>query len=195
MDKKERKLQSFFALKSRDTSTTECPDEDTIYDFFTGSLKGAQRGKVIRHINQCPTCMEALALLAGTPDEAPEGTEVPEELSQRAKAILPSKAPKPFILRLIDRGFEIIASVPGIRVQIVPAPAYRDSSIKEEMAVFELSEKKVRIRGELLHGKKKCVILNLDVFKSGTPFNDVPVTLYRLSKGKESILESQNTNS
>ncbi len=194
----DKKIKTFLDKHYLDTGLKEkCPDDEILQDFAEGNLEEGRKNTIIAHLNKCKKCNEIIKLYAEVTDEGYEAENIPESLSEKVvRNIFASEAEKikKMVVKLLDRGFEIIESFKGLNYQLQPAPVYRDSAAKEEMLVIDMSENEYHIKGKLLHQAEDKISVELNILKKEYPLSDTLITLYKIKDSEEEVLESQNSS-
>ena len=194
----DKKIKTFLDKHYLDTGLKEkCPDDEILQDFAEGNLEEGRKNTIIAHLNKCKKCNEIIKLYAEVTDEGYEAENIPESLSEKVvRNIFASEAEKikKMVVKLLDRGFEIIESFKGLNYQLQPAPVYRDSAAKEEMLVIDMSENEYHIKGKLLHQAEDKLSVELNILKKEYPLSDTLITLYKIKDSEEEVLESQNSS-
>lgn len=194
----DKKIKTFLDKHYLDTGLKEkCPDDEILQDFAEGNLEEGRKNTIIVHLNKCKKCNEIIKLYAEVTDEGYEAENIPESLSEKVvqKIFAPGTGKiKKMVVKLLDRGFEIIESFKGLNYHLQPAPVYRGSAAKEEMLVIDMLENEYHIKGKLVHQTEDKISVELNILKKEYPLSDTLITLYKIKDSEEEVLESQNSS-
>jgi len=193
VDKKIRIFLDKYYLN--DATDEECPDEETLFDFAEGNLSESRRNEILKHLSYCKRCNKILKLYTEIPNE--EAEEVPAHFSEKVmKEIFRYKKSdvKKFVIKLLEKSFEIIETFKGVNYQLVPTPAYRGSTEKEKIVTIDFTENGYDIKARISHQTENKISVELNILKNKYPLSDAVITLYKMDNNIEDVLESQNTN-
>ena len=183
-------LRRFGSAKSTSGDRTGCPKEETLSLFLGGELAGDARSDIESHLVVCSHCSETL-VAAYKAAEPGETARVPQELVERAMALVPAKeAFFDLAVRLLRGSIELI----GTTGRVVPllSPAVRGEPKPVESSALQVEQKvgRFKIAVEIDVGDHDAcqVITNVADEETGAPADGVRLTLTSEDREQASFL-------
>ncbi len=173
----------------------EHPDLEALACFCAGSLPQEERVCLEKHLVGCAICLEAVTLNLNVQET--ELIDVPQELLEKARAILNSREKNPcleVILRVKGKIFEVVSASGDILVgqELVPAPVFRrrnNKDFKNEVTIFkDFNELRLEIKIENKGGDYFSLKLQVKKKNSEGFLKDLRVTLIKDDLELESYL-------
>jgi hypothetical protein len=170
------------------------PDEETFVCFLEGRLSFEEAAGIKNHLINCDSCAEVLAIQAKL--KADESKEVPTELVERVKNLVPEqKSPVlEILLKLKEKFLEILDTNGDVLVgrEFMPAPILRGHKIKDFKDEVTILKDFKNLRIEVKIENKSAGVFNLTVIakekETQKMIKDLRITLMKEDLEMESYL-------